>query len=61
MVLNEIAWRKASRSHAQGDNCIEVAATADTVAIRDSKNPEGDRLLLDHRHARSLAKHIKNA
>lgn len=53
-------WRTASRSHAEGENCVEVAAVVDTVAIRDSKNPDGERLHLNRRHARSLAERIKN-
>lgn len=35
-----LAWRKASRSAGNGE-CVEVAAAGGTVAIRDSKNPEG--------------------
>jgi hypothetical protein len=32
-------WRKSSKS---GDsNCVEVAATAAAVRVRDSKNPAG--------------------
>ncbi|MDR7321468.1 hypothetical protein J2S44_001718 [Catenuloplanes niger] len=33
---------KSSRSHANG-NCVEVAASAGTIAVRDSKDP-GPRL-----------------
>lgn len=35
-----LAWRKASRSAGNGE-CVEVATAGGTVAIRDSKNPEG--------------------
>jgi len=36
-------WRKSSYSGDQGD-CVELAHTATTGAIRDSKNPEGGHL-----------------
>ena len=38
-------WRKSSRSASEG-NCVEIAhpATAQMVAVRDSKNPIGSTL-----------------
>ena len=36
-------WRKSSYSGG-GNNCVEVAAGAATVAVRDSKHPEGGEL-----------------
>jgi hypothetical protein len=39
--LSRAAWRKASRSAANG-GCVEVAANLpDVAAVRDSKHPEG--------------------
>ncbi|NUP73121.1 MAG: DUF397 domain-containing protein [Sinomonas sp.] len=35
-----LAWRKASASTGNGQ-CVELARTADGVAVRDSKNPDG--------------------
>jgi Domain of unknown function (DUF397) len=32
------SWRKSSYSGANGGECVEVATTADTVLVRDSKN-----------------------
>jgi hypothetical protein len=37
-------WRKSSYSGG-GNNCVEVAAGAATVAVRDSKDPEGGQLV----------------
>lgn len=35
-----LQWRKAAASTANG-NCVELARTADGVALRDSKDPHG--------------------
>jgi hypothetical protein len=42
-----IEWRKASRSNASGNECVEVAALADRRGIRDSKAPEAGHLTLN--------------
>ena len=39
-----LQWRKATYSSSNGGNCIEVAAVLRTVAVRDSKDPDGPRL-----------------
>lgn len=36
--MSKINWFKSSYSTAQGDNCIEVAATEQAVHVRDSKD-----------------------
>lgn len=62
MNIKDVTWRKATHSGgSEGSHCVEVAATSENVAVRDSKDPDGERLLLDRRYARSLAKRIKNA
>ena len=38
------AWRKYSYSGAQGGECVEVALAPASVAVRDSKHPDGPRL-----------------
>ena len=44
--LSRAEWRKSSYS-SQSGNCVEVAANMPgTVAVRDSKHPEGPRLLI---------------
>ncbi|MEV7466725.1 DUF397 domain-containing protein [Streptomyces kronopolitis] len=40
-----LKWTKSSYSHqSDGNECIEVATTPDTVRIRDSKDPRGPQL-----------------
>jgi hypothetical protein len=44
---SDVTWRKSSYSGASGGNCVEVAQFADpAIAVRDSKDPEGPRLVL---------------
>lgn len=42
-----LQWRKSSRSGDTGGQCVEVAALSPSVAVRDSKNPEGPKLTFD--------------
>ena len=41
-------WQKSSRS-TNVSNCVEVAVTAGTVAVRDSKDPAGGLLAVSSR------------
>jgi hypothetical protein len=44
--MNSLVWVKSSYSGAQGGNCVEVAANLNgIVAVRDSKDPEGPKLV----------------
>jgi hypothetical protein len=39
-------WRKSSYSGSNGGDCVEVAATLPAaIAVRDSKDPDGPKLL----------------
>jgi hypothetical protein len=45
-----VAWRKSSHSHSSGE-CVEVAVfPSGFVGVRDSKDPDGPRLMVS-RHA----------
>jgi hypothetical protein len=43
--LSGAKWRKSTRSGGSGNQCVEVAGLSDTIAVRDSKNPDGPVLL----------------
>lgn len=45
--LSHAEWRKSTRSTGTGE-CVEVADLAPSVAVRDSKDPEGKALILTH-------------
>ncbi|MEU9219242.1 DUF397 domain-containing protein [Streptomyces sp. NPDC048376] len=38
MNTTELAWFKSSYSGTQGDSCVEVAVTEESVCVRDSKD-----------------------
>ncbi|WP_081236748.1 DUF397 domain-containing protein [Streptomyces viridosporus] len=42
--MTELEWFKSSHSNPDGAACVEVATTADTVHVRDSKHIPGPHL-----------------
>jgi hypothetical protein len=44
----ELHWFKSSYSSAQGDDCVEVAVTEETVCVRDSKEPSRPHFPVSH-------------
>ncbi|RZS31379.1 uncharacterized protein DUF397 [Herbihabitans rhizosphaerae] len=53
-------WRKSSRSNDGGDgNCVELAYTGPTAAVRDSKNTGGPRLSLSDNGFRVFIRHVR--
>ncbi|MFI0367452.1 DUF397 domain-containing protein [Actinomadura sp. 1N219] len=44
--MDVIKWRKAWQSGDQGGACVEVGRLPEAVAVRDSKDPNGPKLLL---------------
>lgn len=57
-VTTATRWRKSSRSSGNGGACVEVAAAA-TVLVRDSKDPDGPRLIFDRRAWEAFATRMK--
>ena len=54
-----IAWRKSSYSGNNGGNCVEAAAAAPLVAVRDSKDPDGARLAFGREAWEAFAAKVK--
>ncbi|MFG2088072.1 MULTISPECIES: DUF397 domain-containing protein [unclassified Spirillospora] len=53
-------WRKSSHSGGMNDDaCVEVAQLGDRIGVRDSKNPDGERLGLGSREFSDLVIRIK--
>ena len=61
MDLNKAVWRRASRSTAEGDNCVELASLPWDVVVRDSKDPSGPKLIIGRKAFRDFAKVLKNS
>ncbi|MEU8800305.1 DUF397 domain-containing protein [Spirillospora sp. NPDC048819] len=57
--MDDVTWRKSRRSNDQGGECVEVAVLTEVVGVRDSKDPDGPRLLLDPRAFRALLTDLK--
>ena len=51
-------WRKSSYSSTNGGQCIEVAALPGWIGVRDSKNPDGPKLVFGAAEWRAFARSI---
>ncbi|GAA4235947.1 hypothetical protein FHR32_001070 [Streptosporangium album] len=60
MDLSAAVWRKSSWSSDNGGQCVEVASNVPgAVAVRDSKDPDGPKLLFTPAEWRSFAGGVK--
>ncbi|TYB49553.1 DUF397 domain-containing protein [Actinomadura chibensis] len=59
MDPRSLTWRKARRSTENGGNCVELATLNESIAIRDSKNPES-ALILTRSSFRRFTETLKN-
>lgn len=60
MDLSTANWRKSRRSEGGGANCVEIAAAAGSIAIRDSKDPHGPAHIIHPGAFRDLITRIKH-
>jgi hypothetical protein len=61
MDLSNATWRKSSYSGGNGGNCVEVAALPDnSLAVRDSKDPDGPRLVFNSAVWRVFAAQVRD-
>jgi len=42
--MSDLIWVRSSYSGSQGGNCVEVAIAPTGIAVRDSKDPDGQVL-----------------
>ena len=56
-ILN---WRKATYSRSM-HNCVEVGSGQGTVAVRDSKDPDGPAIDVSPRAWLEFTEHVKRA
>ncbi|MEU2790152.1 DUF397 domain-containing protein [Streptomyces sp. NPDC007100] len=43
--MNDDVWFKSSYSDSAGGECVEIATCPHTIHVRDSKDPQGPRLV----------------
>lgn len=58
-VVSPSGWRKAGRGNEHGGACLELAGLAGGIAVRDSKDPDGAKLVLGRGDFRSLVNELK--
>lgn len=58
--VSPTSWRKSSYSDTGNDTCIEVAAFSPSIAIRDSKDPDGPKLIVKAQDFQYFTLAIKN-
>ncbi|MEV5572503.1 DUF397 domain-containing protein [Spirillospora sp. NPDC052269] len=61
MDVNKGQWRKSSYSSDKGDDCVEVAGMTSSIAIRDSKDPDGGVVCAERSEFHELVRCIKEA
>jgi hypothetical protein len=52
-------WQKSSHSDNTGGQCIEVADLASAIAVRDSKDPDGPKLVFETSAWEAFASRVK--
>ncbi|QXJ24395.1 DUF397 domain-containing protein [Actinomadura graeca] len=57
----DLTWVKSSHSTDTGGDCVEVARVDPAVAVRDSKDPDGPKLVLDAGEWRAFLSEVKRA
>jgi|HubBroStandDraft_4_1064222.scaffolds.fasta_scaffold2574210_1 hypothetical protein len=58
-LIDSPRWRKSSYTGNGGNNCVEAASLHNAVAVRDSKNPAGAKLVFSPADWRSFTASLK--
>jgi hypothetical protein len=60
--FSTVKWRKSSRSgQDENSECVELAAIGRQVAVRDSKDPDGPKLMLTASEWSTLSARLKDS
>ena len=60
--LSRAIWRKSRRSSSTGQNCVETATNLPgVVAVRDSKNPSGPKLIFTRQEWVTFTQEVKGS
>ncbi|NEA23889.1 DUF397 domain-containing protein [Actinomadura bangladeshensis] len=60
MDLTDLNWRKAMKSGENGGACVELSSLPDVIAVRDSKDPSGPKLIIDREDFKRFAEALKS-
>ncbi len=59
--LSRAMWQKSSYSSGNGGECVEVARNLDSiVAVRDSKDPDGPKLIFSREQWAAFVGRVKD-
>jgi hypothetical protein len=60
MYLSHVGWRRSARSNSNGGNCVEVGRNLrGIVAVRDSKDPDGPKIIVSPAGWQSFTASVK--
>ncbi|QKW33066.1 DUF397 domain-containing protein [Actinomadura sp. NAK00032] len=59
METNSAVWRKSTRSTSTGGECVELAALPEGMGVRDSKDPDGPKLVMRRAEFNTLLASLK--
>lgn len=57
--MENLKWRKSTRSSNGGETCVELARTSRSVAVRDSKDVSGPHIEMSRRSLGRLLTDVK--
>ncbi|SPT58170.1 Domain of uncharacterised function (DUF397) [Actinomadura madurae] len=60
MPISSAEWKKSSQSDNTGGQCVEVADLVAAVAVRDSKDPDGPKLVFGPSAWQAFAVRVKS-
>jgi hypothetical protein len=59
--MSTLVWRKSSYSGNSGGNCTEAAVAPGAVLVRDSKDPDGVRLVFSAEAWRAFTAKVRRS